>query len=84
MIEDEDFEDAEDAEDDELKIAEAQKLVDEELRAILTENPKAKKDQKLFHRLFVQACRSDEKLNRAAIDLFSRDVRREISRKRAH
>jgi hypothetical protein len=74
-------------EDDEVfarKKAEAADLVAEELRVILAENPEAKKNQKLFHRLFVDACRSDEKLNRAALLLYSYDLQGEIRRKRAN
>jgi hypothetical protein len=76
----------EDEEDEDFtrKRAEAEKLVAAELRAILAENPKAKKDQKIFHRLFVEACRSDEKLNRAALLLYSYDLQGEIRRKRAN
>jgi hypothetical protein len=62
-----------------LNMAEAQKLVDEEVRAIFAENPRAKKNDKLLRRLLIEACLADKKLNHAVLYLVAADIRRRLA-----
>jgi hypothetical protein len=64
---------------DPLNMAEAEELVDEEVRAIFAENPKAKKSDKLLRRLLIEACLADKKLNHAVLYLVAADIRRRLA-----
>ncbi len=66
------------------KINEAQRVVDNEVRQILRENPMAKKDQKLASKLLLEACKNDRKLLEAmtlaaAAGMVGEELKRELN-----